>query len=301
MSNEGLKELLEFADDIKSVLEKKYQKVEVNQVIKNNDEMLVAVTVRDESAVAPNIYLNGFYKDFVDNKATVDEISVQIQRIVDESKENDSIKSIDLDIFADKNELKDRVFIKLVGTENNEKYLETAYKVDVADGLVAVFYIMVCEDDNGFMSTKLSKDMYEILDMPLQELYEVARRNTEEIMPARITTMLDVLGSLAPNDVIEDEIPLYVATNIKSVNGATVVLYKGVLKDFCIKHDISELCLIPSSISEMLILPKTESTSLEYLLEMVQEVNSTVLEDRDFLSNHVYEYSVDSDKITLAL
>ena len=135
MSNESLKELLEFADDFKCILEKKYQSVEVNQVIKNNDEMLVAVTVRDESAVAPNIYLNGFYKDFVDNKATVDEISVQIQRIVDESKENDSIKSIDLDIFADKNELKDRVFIKLVGTENNEKYLEAAYKVDVADGL----------------------------------------------------------------------------------------------------------------------------------------------------------------------
>ena len=59
MSNESLKELLEFAVDFKCILEKKYQSVEVNQVIKNNDEMLVAVTVRDESNVAPNVYLNG--------------------------------------------------------------------------------------------------------------------------------------------------------------------------------------------------------------------------------------------------
>ena len=62
-----------------------------------------------------------------------------------------------------------------------------------------------------------------------------------------------------------------------------------------------DLVIIPSSIHELLIVPKDnipEEYTLEHFDAMIQEVNETQLPDDEILSDHAYWYHRDTKEIT---
>lgn len=64
--------------------------------------------------------------------------------------------------------------------------------------------------------------------------------------------------------VYEDDIcPMYVATNSKKLNGACVMLYDGLLRDFARKVGRS-FYIIPSSIHEVILIPDTLDMDILY-------------------------------------
>ena len=262
MQNDNLKELFDFANEVRALLLEKYEYVEVQKVVKNNDEILVGVTVRSESEnVAPNVYLNDFYERFADNRMSMQDVSVQIQEIVDKSAHKEALKHIDTSVFMNKEELIKRVIVRLVGTDNNEQYLSSCVSVPVVEGLTAVLYVYVSSDEQGVMSSKLTKAMFDILDMPVEAVYQIAKRNTAQKLPCRIDSMLNVLGQMLGDDIsdMDDaDISMYVLSNNVCINGATAILYEDVLKDFCNEHGYKELYILTSSVHEVILVPKQD-------------------------------------------
>ena len=73
---------------------------------------------------------------------------------------------------------------------------------------------------------------------------------------------------------------------------------KDLLKKVSIQIE-SHLYIIPSSVHEVLIIPKVGNITSEELNKMVREVNESDLEREDILSDHVYEYSYKNGCITM--
>lgn len=95
----------------------------------------------------------------------------------------------------------------------------------------------------------------------------------------------------------EDE-QMYVLTNQSKIHGASCILYEDVLRDFSDKLG-RDLYILPSSIHEVILLPKTESFDRDGLNCMVQEVNRDGVSMDEVLSDHVYEYNRASGMIEM--
>lgn len=92
--------------------------------------------------------------------------------------------------------------------------------------------------------------------------------------------------------------PFLAMTSVNYMNGSAGILDTDKLQE--ISEAIGQdLYILPSSIHECLLLPKSEKTVQE-LKEMVQEVNRQEVEPEEWLSDNVYEYSAATKEITIA-
>ena len=58
--------------------------------------------------------------------------------------------------------------------------------------------------------------------------------------------------------------------------------------------------VLPSSVHEIMLLPLQKSNSIESLREMVCDVNRTMLDQSEFLSDNVYLYSRNDRQLMIA-
>ena len=102
-----------------------------------------------------------------------------------------------------------------------------------------------------------------------------------------------MLSEMGPEDL-----PMWIITNEKGLNGAVQMLYDENL------HGLSEkmgddFFILPSSIHEVICVPASLGNA-EDLAAMVQEVNMTAVALEERLSNQVYFYDKDLRKLTMA-
>ena len=91
----------------------------------------------------------------------------------------------------------------------------------------------------------------------------------------------------------------YIMTNTKGINGFSTVLYPGVLESFT-GFGRKNLYVLPSSVHEALLLPADGAMAPQELQEMVREVNGTVVEETDILSDTVYYYDRQKNGLSIA-
>lgn len=94
-------------------------------------------------------------------------------------------------------------------------------------------------------------------------------------------------------------VEMYVATNVNGVNGASVMLYDDLLKNFANKIG-KNLFILPSSTHELILVPDTGFMNAKDIKSMVMDVNETQVAADEILSNNVYYFSLDTGSITLA-
>lgn len=301
MAND-LKELTDFANEVRDLLLGKYDDVEVQKVVKNHDEILVGVTVRTKNnRVSPNVYLNDYYRRYMDNRMSIQDVSVEVQRIVDENTKDAMAANIDPFVFLNKSELLKRVIVKLTGTDNNEQYLSNCVYVPVADGLVAVLHVFVSISDKGIYTSKLTKDMLDVIGLPLEAVYEIAKRNTQMKFPYSVRSLASWIKRMCGEDAVEKiniDDKVYIITNIVGINGASVILYDDVLKAFCEEHRCDRVYILPSSIHELFLIPEDAFVDKTGMLEIVRSANKTLQDSGSYLSDDVFMYDASSNKIS---
>ena len=81
-----------------------------------------------------------------------------------------------------------------------------------------------------------------------------------------------------------------ILTNSRKTYGACSILYPEVLEQVAEQME-GDIYLIPSSVHEMLALPKEQERSGEELQAMIAEVNSTEISPEEVLSDHLYFFS----------
>lgn len=95
------------------------------------------------------------------------------------------------------------------------------------------------------------------------------------------------------------DVGMYVVTSTDMEYGADVLRHPKVLEEIAEKLD-SDLCILPSSIHEIIVLPETMLEGNQNLTAMVRKINSEVVECDIWLGKDQLRYVRGSMKVAIA-
>lgn len=134
--------------------------------------------------------------------------------------------------------------------------------------------------------------------MSESEIYSLARKNTPNLLPYRITRIDEVVD--IPKDSCREDDMMYILTNDSGINGAASLLYDGVIDEFA-ERFAADVIVIPSSVHEVLLVPLKEEYDVSELNMLVKEVNNTIVDEEETLADNVYIYRRKNRIFTLTL
>ena len=126
------------------------------------------------------------------------------------------------------------------------------------------------------------------LDIRLNEIMDAANANCKKV-GYRIMPMEDAISEIIGIEIPSDApYPMYVGTNPERILGASILMYETYLEDLAAQIE-DNLCIAPSSIHEVLIFPLS-LVQPSKIIEIVRDVNRTVVLPQEKLSDSVYIY-----------
>lgn len=276
---------------------KKYE-MDVQTVYRTNEKLDGISFKRSAHSIAPTIYIQDMYRDY----RICNDINDVMKRAAETYIEH---AELNIDTKFLEQAPTDRIYMSLINAADNAELLADSPYREFQD-LAITYRILVNENDTGVMSTRINNNLAAKYGLTEQNLYDIAYKNTERLFPSVVYPMNDVIRQLARNDNIPDEVidvmlpdnnNMYVVTNNRQVGGATAVLYEENLHQLAESYG-SDLYVLPSSIHEMIVLPETD-IPVDDLADMVCEVNKTVVQEKDRLSNQVYKYDSQTRKLSI--
>ena len=276
-------------------------KITINHVIKNNGcEMDGLVIMEKGKDIAPTIYLDSFYELYT-NGENIKNIIRQIEVIYEQNKNN---VTFDVNILKHFDTIKDKIVYKVVNYRSNEKLLEQVPHKRILD-LAVVFYCLLDNEYGRSATALIYNNNLKNWNVTIDDVYKAALKNTPDLLHSKISSMATLFEKCGVNvdgeEVdLKDYVPsdMYVLTNESKLNGAACILYENVLYDFAQKLG-ADLYILPSSVHEVILLPKLSMFEKDELVNMVKEVNTEGVAADEVLSDHVYEYNRTERLITM--
>lgn len=275
--------------------------ITINHVIKNNGcEMDGLVIMEKGKDIAPTIYLDSFYELYT-NGENIKNIIRQIEVIYEQNKNN---VTFDVNILKHFDTIKDKIVYKVVNYRSNEKLLEQVPYKRILD-LAVVFYCLLDNEYGRSATALIYNNNLKNWNVTIDDVYKAALKNTPDLLHSKISSMAALFEKCGVNvdgeEVdLKDYVPsdMYVLTNESKLNGAACILYENVLYDFAQKLG-ADLYILPSSVHEVILLPKLSMFEKDELVNMVKEVNTEGVAADEVLSDHVYEYNRTERLITM--
>lgn len=274
--------------------------VSIMPTLKNNGTKLTGLAITEDGCcVSPNIYLDFYYKEYMDGRISLKEIECGILECYRSSRPQSG--RFDLSGFTEWETAKPRLVCRLINYSDNRELLETAPHERFLDFTVVCYYLA---DMDGSAAILVQDRFLTLWGKHKSEAVQAAKENTFRLFTPSICGITDMIMELTGGMETcgldkGGASSMYVLTNRNKMNGAIEILRPNLLKNFAdqIRDD---LYIIPSSIHEVLLVPvsRTAGGSME-LSEMVREVNRTQVERTETLSDHVYYYSRETDRITM--
>lgn len=275
--------------------------ITINHVIKNNGcEMDGLVIMEKGKDIAPTIYLDSFYELYT-NGENIKSIIRQIEIVYEQNKNN---VTFDVNILKHFDTIKDKIVYKVVNYRSNEKLLEQVPHKRILD-LAVVFYCLLDNEYGRSATALIYNNNLKNWNVTIDDVYKAALKNTPDLLHSKISSMAALFEKCGVNvdgeEVdLKDYVPsdMYVLTNESKLNGAACILYENVLYDFAHKLG-ADLYILPSSVHEVILLPKLSMFEKDELVNMVKEVNTEGVAADEVLSDHVYEYNRTERLITM--
>lgn len=275
--------------------------ITINHVIKNNGcEMDGLVIMEKGKDIAPTIYLDSLYELYT-NGENIKSIIRQIELIYEQNKNN---VTFDVNILKHFDTIKDKIVYKVVNYRSNEKLLEQVPHKRILD-LAVVFYCLLDNEYGRSATALIYNNNLKNWNVNIDDVYKAALKNTPDLLHSKISSMAALFEKCGVNvdgeEVdLKDYVPsdMYVLTNESKLNGAACILYENVLYDFAQKLG-ADLYILPSSVHEVILLPKLSMFEKDELVNMVKEVNTEGVAADEVLSDHVYEYNRTKRLITM--
>lgn len=272
--------------------------LEESEILKAN-EKCETLTVRcqnntSEKRITAVFYVKELYVSYR-NGESIDEILEHI------TKSSESTSS-GLEAFADmdflKGYYKDHVQAYLVNTERNKEFLKSVVHKDFFDLSIVFSIVNDSVYDEGIASVTITHNLAKILGTDLDELLECSKKQEYQIftLPDLLRRVSERCGYQMPP--LPDEPKMFVITNKSENKGAGTIFSQGALEELA-SHFDRDFYLLPSSIHEFIAVDG-EYDAVGYLREMVHEVNSEMVADKDLLSGSVYKCNNETLEITVA-
>lgn len=301
---------MEFTDCVKEHIGDRMEdsgrqcEIYVRKITKNNGVVLTALQIlEDGDNCTPSIYLEPYYQKYQD-EVPLEQLVMEMMQFYRFHKDEMNVPVDDLSSFAS---MKDKIIMRLVNYERNQEILQDCPHIRWHD-LAVTFRWLAHSDEVGIATALISNREMDMWETSVEELHELAAWNMPRIFPCSIQSMREVLlehmecEGMDDNQMLEPDaqpgIKMYVITNEQRINGATSILYPGMLEHFA-KQQNANLYLLPSSIHEMILIPEEPGMQVSELKNMVINANMTVVEDGEILSNHVYLYCREKNAVAM--
>ena len=269
--------------------------LEGSVLLKNNDTKRYAILLKKiEGTVSPTIYLDNFYSEFEHGRATIPETASHIYEQMHDFE--DKIEAYQ-EFSAELSYCSNKITYRLVSKERNKQFLESVPHLPFLN-MAVVFYIIHHVSKEGMESICVTNELAGKWGLSAKSLYIIAEKNTPILLPPIIDTMEHTLEllmgeincAIEPAKDSNKPIPMHIMTNKYQINGASVLLYHGLLDGLAEKLG-TDLYVIPSSIHELIIMPAEDgSLSLSKLSDMVKEINENHVKEEEILSDCAYYY-----------
>lgn len=216
------------------------------------------------------------------------------------------VNNLDLSSFE---KIKDSLFIKLINPETDPELLSKTPSKSFAD-LYTICQVELSHPFPGMRAViPVTHSLLKLWAIDFDTVYYYALENTVKKHPPVLTPLENVivneLSALAGDDPeLEKELLLnptnvYVLTNEEKLNGGAVIIYPGIPEMLCGIFP-EGYYILPSSVHELLIAPKEAGCNVQDLINLVRDVNRSIVSEQDFLSDNVYEYDPGTRQIIIA-
>lgn len=290
-------------------VEQQDAKVTINNVMKNNGLTLHGVVVHPEGqCVAPTIYLEGFFKQYEEG-ADLDSVMDKIAGTISEHLNTPEEFSDVAQMYSNYDAVKDKIVMAVVNTAKNRELLSQVPHTERED-LSLIYKVVVGTGADGIGSITIRNEHMEQWGVTLDEIHEMAMKNTKEILPVTVQTMTEVMREMFGSDGMPEEMAemmfsdmplnqqMFIISNKSKVNGAASMFYEDTLSELADKIGTS-LYILPSSVHEVIAV-STDMGTPEALAGMVREVNGGQVAPEEQLSDHVYKFDAKAKIISLA-
>ncbi|MBR5180795.1 MAG: hypothetical protein IKW88_00915 [Clostridiales bacterium] len=245
-----------------------------------------------ESKMSMAFRLKEIYRD-VENGEDIDHAVFKIVNTIEDNISVVKTKEADVKSFVtDYDKVKDHTYLRMIPGDS-PVLKDTPHKMIEDMALVVNIHLETFSDDNGKSVVVVSKPLMEMYGIDEAQLFADAEKNSLANEPLVLTPLGDMIKHLieaeelpSPEDV---GIVTYIATNKSGFQGAAVAAYP----DFCEKAAETlggSFYMLPSSVHEFILIKDDGTPKAKDLNKMVKNVNETVLEARDFLSDQCYHY-----------
>ena len=285
---------------VENILGEGYQ-IEEAIIDKNNGVQLDALVIRmPDMNIAPTIYLRSYYENYEDGEGIQD----GARRLVEDYRKSLPEEGFDVSFYEDYEIVRKGLSYKLISMERNTELLNDIPYVPFLDLAIVFYYAFErCGIPDGSILIK-NKHM-DMWGVTCEQLMKDASENAPRSLPGVCRDMCSVLERICPGKseeiFPEDEpmMPMYVLSNSRMINGAAAMLYPDILRKLSDKLK-SDLYIIPSSVHEVIVFARNMANDEKSLKEMIRTVNRTQLEPQDVLSDSLYFYNRNDEKISIA-
>lgn len=283
----------------------------IYKVTKNNSlELDSLVLLKEGKNFAPNIYLLPYYEAYLEGTG-IDELAERLCVIYHSCAQPIAEENFHFTF----DEMKPFIIYRLVSYDRNRKLLEKIPHIKYLD-LAITYHCLVHNDEDGIGTIRITNEHLELWKASVQELHELATKNSMKRFPPVIRSMDEVIRGLVVDESRKEEIPeeiledilgsradadkrkMYILSNSKGINGASCMVYENVLRKFSEKVH-ANLFILPSSIHEVILIPDDKCIAKASLAQMVRDVNCTQVAGDEVLSDKVYYYSWEDNAISI--
>lgn len=245
-----------------------------NKVNETKDALFLLPRECEGEYSAPIVYLDEMYEEYQLGQ-NIESIAMKAADIMTEYAGFNPVQREDFDL----QDLKDYICVNLINTKANLDYLEGICHQEFFD-LSVIYRIITSCDRTGVGSFVVTPEMMQHFDLTLQEMHELALKNTDKVMGHHIHH-------------IEDD--LYIMSNTIHIYGAAAILTPEGRKKLY-KRVGSDYYIIPVTVNEVLAVPDSKRDPSE-LLDLLYCNNRDLIEEKLYLSNSIYHYTHENDYI----
>ena len=286
--------------------------ITIREVRKNNGVILngLVITGKDTD-VSPTIYLEPFYEAYLQG-STMQELVDEIYRIYDE---NHIEGQMNLDFFEDYGRVRNKIFHKVINYEQNSDFLEKVPHIRFLD-LAIVCYCVYMNDLMGKGSIQIDRDFLDKWGITEEQLFKDAADNTANKLGPEVKSIQDMLFEMLLkekeitsaedafrlwDETMDDAgtVPMYVMTVKGCSFGAVCIYHEEWMEAFYNKINMG-FYILPSSIHELILIPKEAAASAQELQKMVKDVNLSCVLPQERLSDNVYYYNPLTKRVEIA-
>lgn len=266
--------------------------ISIREVLKTNIKLDGLTIMKDGDNITPTIYMEPFY-EALENGVSLDDVINSILQIYSES----AVPPVHFDFTSihDFNRVKDRLYVELVNKHSNKELLQDVpHDLFLDDFAVTVRYLVNISEE-GTSSFLVRSSYLNMWHTDQKTLLPLALENTRKLLGMDLRPMKDYIQELMPGAVPPAEdfpcAPMWVMTNKYKLSGAAAALFDDVLKDFASTH--GSFYVIFSSVHEVLLLLSPDSSNIDSITKINQEINATNVKPNEVLGTKAYYYRKD--------